>query len=445
MSIVDLASKAAALVADGKGILAADETPKTLTKRFDALSIPSTPDTRRNYREMLFGALGIARFISGVIMQDETIYQQNSIGTPFADVLSQQGIIPGIKVDTGAKPLAGTTAENITEGLDGLRDRLKDYAQTGARFAKWRAVIHIGDTLPTPGCVLANANALARYAALCQEQGLVAKGCGIDLLEFNQWWSKASAQRAIAEAQLASPGVVEDLIEDAKSKDDVCDRCDGIGSVAAPPGLEGDILSYRLAREASEEHGAIYTRTCPKCAGKGTVRCSGDAHARDRLMEIAGLSAGAKGAAVVIQNFSGASHASAIPMLEDAMNILDVKAERLSPPVRVGESLTVFLDELDLSQVTRHRVRGAHGKRGGGEFFRSPLDLRDLGALGEGLAIAGNTLLVGVDHHGIRKDKSDHVLGVGLTWADGLPVFVSPELGEREPIRHFHRILVLGT
>ena len=121
-------------------------------------------------------------------------------------------------------------------------------------------------------------------------------------------------------------------------KDDVCDRCDGIGSVAAPPGLAGDIPGYRLAREASEEHGAIYTRTCPKCAGEGTVRRSGDAHARDRLMEIAGLSPGAKGAAVVIQNFSGASHASAVPILEDAMSILDVKAERLAEDEAVDEA-----------------------------------------------------------------------------------------------------------
>jgi fructose-bisphosphate aldolase class I len=117
--------------------------------------------------------MGIERFISGVIMQDETIHQQSAIGAPFADVLAQEGIIPGIKVDAGAKRLVGTTAENITEGLDGLRERLKDYVQMGARFAKWRAVIGIGDALPTAGCVLANAHALARYAALCQEQDLV--------------------------------------------------------------------------------------------------------------------------------------------------------------------------------------------------------------------------------------------------------------------------------
>ena len=163
----------------------------------------------------------------------------------------------------------------------------------------------------------------------------IAKGCSIDLPEFNQQSGKASAQRAIAEAQLASPGVVEGLIEDAKSKDDVCDRCDGIGSVAAPPGLAGDIPGYRVARE---ERDPIYTHTCPKCAGEGTVRRSGDAHARDRLMEIAGLSAGAKGAAVVIQNFSGASHGSAVPILEDAMSILDVKAERLAEDEAIDET-----------------------------------------------------------------------------------------------------------
>jgi fructose-bisphosphate aldolase class I len=172
MTTVDLESTATCLVADGKGLLAADETPGTLTKRFEKLSIQSTPESRRTYREMLFTTPGIEQFISGVIMQDETIRQQCSTGTPFPEVLEHQGIIAGIKVDTGAKRLAGTE-ENITEGLDGLRDRLKDYSQMGARFAKWRAVIRIGDTLPTRACVLANAHALARYAALCQEQGLV--------------------------------------------------------------------------------------------------------------------------------------------------------------------------------------------------------------------------------------------------------------------------------
>jgi len=162
----DLESVAATLVADGKGILAADETVPTLTKRFDTLGIPSTEQSRRTYREMLFTAPGGAEFISGVIMQDETIRQKSSDGTPLAEVLSKQDILPGIKVDIGAKPLAGSPGETVTEGLDGLRDRLSEYHGMGARFAKWRAVIHITDALPSVVCVSANAHALARYAAL---------------------------------------------------------------------------------------------------------------------------------------------------------------------------------------------------------------------------------------------------------------------------------------
>jgi fructose-bisphosphate aldolase class I len=173
MATVDLESTAKALVADGKGILAADETPATLTRRFDALNIDSTPDSRRAYREMFFTTPGVAEFISGVILQDETIRQKSSTATPLADVLAQQGVMPGIKVDTGAKPLAGSPGETVTEGLDGLRDRLMEYRQMGARFAKWRAVIRIGEALPSSTCVHVNAHALARYAALCQEQGLV--------------------------------------------------------------------------------------------------------------------------------------------------------------------------------------------------------------------------------------------------------------------------------
>ncbi|HZD41522.1 MAG TPA: class I fructose-bisphosphate aldolase [Terriglobales bacterium] len=173
MATVDLESTAQTLVADGRGILAADETPTTLTRRFDALKIDSTPDSRRAYREMFVTTPGVADFISGVIMQDETIRQRNSKGTPLADVLARQGIIPGIKVDNGAKPLAGSPGENITEGLDALRERLKEYREMGARFAKWRAVIAVSDTLPSATCVKVNAHALARYAALCQEQGVV--------------------------------------------------------------------------------------------------------------------------------------------------------------------------------------------------------------------------------------------------------------------------------
>jgi fructose-bisphosphate aldolase, class I len=173
MTSGDLERVALTLVADGKGILAADETVPTLTRRFDTLGIRSTEQSRCTYREMLFTSPGAAKFISGVIMYDETIRQKSSRGTSLAEALAVQGVLPGIKVDTGAKSLAGFPEETVTEGLDGLRDRLAEYRGMGARFAKWRAVIRITDDLPSSACVGANAHALARYAALCQEQQLV--------------------------------------------------------------------------------------------------------------------------------------------------------------------------------------------------------------------------------------------------------------------------------
>jgi fructose-bisphosphate aldolase class I len=163
---------ATALVAFGKGILAADETPGTLTRRFEALGLASTFESRRAYREMLFTAPQAADFISGVILQDETIRQTGSEGAPLAQGLAHRGILPGIKVDSGAKPLASRPGETVTEGLDGLRERLAEYRSLGAVFAKWRAVLHITNELPSAACIAANAHALARYAALCQEQGM---------------------------------------------------------------------------------------------------------------------------------------------------------------------------------------------------------------------------------------------------------------------------------
>ena len=173
MTSRDLESVAQTLVAEGKGILAADETIPTLTRRFDTLSIQSTEQSRCTYREMLFTSPGAAEFISGVIMYDETIRQKSSGGAPLAEALKVQGILPGIKVDTGAKPLASSPEETVTEGLDGLRNRLSEYRSMNARFAKWRAVIRVTDSLPSSACVSANAHALARYAALCQEQELM--------------------------------------------------------------------------------------------------------------------------------------------------------------------------------------------------------------------------------------------------------------------------------
>jgi len=169
----NLQSIAKRLVAPGKGILAADESFPTIEKRFKSINLPSTEENRRAYREVLFTTKGVGEFISGVILFDETIRQKTRDGRPFVQVLEEQGIIPGIKVDNGAKAMANFPGEKITEGLDGLRDRLKEYRGLGARFAKWRAVITIGEGIPTQTCIDANAEALARYAALCQEGDLV--------------------------------------------------------------------------------------------------------------------------------------------------------------------------------------------------------------------------------------------------------------------------------
>ena len=173
MSDSELERVAAAMVAKGKGILAADESNATCTKRFEKLGIASTEENRRAYRELLFTTPDAAQWISGVILYDETIRQKTRDGVPFPDYLAKLGMVPGIKVDLGAKPMALHANETITEGLDGLRERLEEYYKLGARFAKWRAVIDIGADIPSRGAIEANAHALARYAALCQEQNIV--------------------------------------------------------------------------------------------------------------------------------------------------------------------------------------------------------------------------------------------------------------------------------
>jgi fructose-bisphosphate aldolase class I len=171
--IRDLEATARAILAGGRGILAADESTATMSKRLEAEGIESTEETRRRFRELMFTTEGIEQCIGGVILYDETIRQSTSDGTPFPQYLARRGIAPGIKVDTGAKPLAGSPREKVTEGLDGLRDRLKEYRETGARFTKWRTVINIDVDLPTRYCVEVNAHCQARYAALAQEAGLV--------------------------------------------------------------------------------------------------------------------------------------------------------------------------------------------------------------------------------------------------------------------------------
>jgi fructose-bisphosphate aldolase class I len=172
MNTSELSATARALVAKGRGILAADESTSTIKRRFDSIKLESTEEHRRAYREMLFTAPGAQEYISGVIMYDETIRQKTKEGVPFPTYLAQHGMLPGIKVDLGAKPLAGFPGETITEGLDGLRERLSEYYKLGAKFAKWRAVIDIGSEIPTRYAIDANAEALARYATLCQEAGI---------------------------------------------------------------------------------------------------------------------------------------------------------------------------------------------------------------------------------------------------------------------------------
>jgi fructose-bisphosphate aldolase class I len=173
MALQELEQIARAIVADDTGILAADESTGTIKKRFDSIGVESTEETRRAYRDLLFTTEGVEEYIGGVILYDETIRQKTADGTPFPNLLASKGIIPGIKVDTGAKPLALAEGETVTEGLDGLRERLAEYRELGARFAKWRAVITIGNGIPSEYAIWVNAHALARYAALVQEAGLV--------------------------------------------------------------------------------------------------------------------------------------------------------------------------------------------------------------------------------------------------------------------------------
>jgi fructose-bisphosphate aldolase class I len=169
----DLAVTAKAMVAPGKGILAADESTGTIEKRLKSINVENTEENRRAYRDMLFTARDLGKYISGVILYDETIRQKSADGTSFVELLQKQGILPGIKVDTGAKPMALCPGEQITEGLDGLPKRCAEYVKIGAKFAKWRAVINIGSDIPSDACIEENAHALARYAAICQEAGLV--------------------------------------------------------------------------------------------------------------------------------------------------------------------------------------------------------------------------------------------------------------------------------
>jgi fructose-bisphosphate aldolase class I len=253
----DLHETARALVAEGKGILAADESSGTIKKRFDSIGVESTEETRRAYRDLLFTTAGAEEFISGVILFDETIRQQALDGTPFPQLLESKGIIPGIKVDHGAKPLALADGETVTEGLDGLRERLAEYRGLGARFAKWRATYSISDTLPSEYCIWTNAHALARYAALCQETGIVpivepeVLMDGTHTIErayhvtgrvLNALYTELFDQRVDVEGTLLKPNMVLSGYEasDRAGTDEVADwtlRCFAKHVPAAVPGI----------------------------------------------------------------------------------------------------------------------------------------------------------------------------------------------------------------
>jgi fructose-bisphosphate aldolase, class I len=257
MATQELESTARALVGDGKGILAADESSGTIKKRLDSIGVESTEENRRAYRDLLFTTEGVEEFISGVILYDETIRQSSADGTPFPELLSGRGVIPGIKVDNGAKPLAGAPGETITEGLDGLRERLEEYRELGARFTKWRAVITIGDGIPSEYCLWTNAHALARYAALSQEAGLVPivepevlmdgehsleRSYSVTSRTLNAVFTELHDQRVELEGMLLKPNMILSGYDspDPASTDEVAEqtlRCFRHNVPAAVPGI----------------------------------------------------------------------------------------------------------------------------------------------------------------------------------------------------------------
>jgi fructose-bisphosphate aldolase class I len=269
----EIIDTARAMVADDKGLLAMDESNSTCNKRFARLGIPQTVEARRVYRELIVTASCLGECISGVILYDETIRQRKQDGTPFVKVITDAGIIPGIKVDTGAKDMAGHPGEKITEGLDGLRVRLKEYSQMGARFAKWRAVITVGDGIPSRGCIEANAQALARYAALCQEAGLVPvvepevlmdgghpleRCCQVTEEVLRTVFNQLYTQRVVLEGMILKPNMVVPGLtcpqqEDVSEVADATVRCLLRAVPAAVPGIAflsggqpGELASARL-------------------------------------------------------------------------------------------------------------------------------------------------------------------------------------------------------
>ncbi|HKH32676.1 MAG TPA: class I fructose-bisphosphate aldolase [Beijerinckiaceae bacterium] len=273
MNLEQLTKTAEAMVRPGKGILAADESSSTIKKRFDAIGVESTADSRRDYRELLFRSTdAMKNYISGVILYDETIRQSAKDGTPLVKLVEQAGSIPGIKVDAGAKPLPFCPGETVTEGLDGLRERLKEYHGLGARFAKWRAVIDIGANIPSYACIKANAHALARYAALCQEADIVPivepevlmdGGHDIDCCaEVTEWTLKGVYlelyyNRVVLEGTVLKPNMVVPGKKSAKkaSVEDVAERTIQILKRCVPSAVPGiAFLSGGQSDEAATAH-----------------------------------------------------------------------------------------------------------------------------------------------------------------------------------------------
>jgi fructose-bisphosphate aldolase class I len=273
MNTQEIIDTARSLVAGDKGLLAMDESNSTCNKRFARLGIPQTVEARRVYRELIVTTPCLGECISGVILYDETIRQRKQDGTPFVKVITDAGIIPGIKVDTGAREMAGYPGEKITEGLDGLRVRLKEYSQMGARFAKWRAVITVGDGIPSRGCIEANAQALARYAALCQEAGLVPvvepevlmdgghtleHCCQVTEEALRTVFNQLYTQRVVLEGMILKPNMVVPGLtcprqEDVSEVADATVRCLLRAVPAAVPGIaflsggqSGELASARL-------------------------------------------------------------------------------------------------------------------------------------------------------------------------------------------------------
>src|ERR1039457_121275 len=272
MNMQELINTARALVAGDKGLLGMDESNPTCNRRFAKLGIPETEEARRAYRELIVATPGLGECISGAILYDETIRQRKKDGTSFVKAIADAGIIPGIKVDTGAKAMAGHPEEKITEGLDRLRDRLAEYAHMGARFAKWRAVIAIGDGIPSRGCIEANAQALARYAALCQEAGLVPvvepevlmegehtmdRCCEVTEEVLQTVFNQLNCQRVLLEGMILKPNMVVPGLtcpqqEDVSEVADATVRCLLRAVPAAVPGIA--FLSGGQSGELASAH-----------------------------------------------------------------------------------------------------------------------------------------------------------------------------------------------